>query len=326
MFVSILILLFIFGSTCAFQLQCHTPVATKLYAFASSIGKEEEESLPSSPYGIIFDMDGTLIQHSIDFANLRRRIYQTCDEDRIGKHLNLRDDFFVVAAQLSPEGQKKCKEIFIEIEQKSLDDMLLAYGGVELLKYLQDNDIKRAVLTRNREKNVYHMRDLYLREMKKSLEVEEEELFDTIVARDTKAHESATEPLKSKPDPAGILHICKVWGCDPKEVLMVGDNKNDDIMAANRAGCGSVLVTQEGGVVLDTCSGYSVGDTEEEILLRTPSLKVESLLELKNHLEENANKRSGEIDKKLGTTFKPQTALAHSTDTFSVEVPSISVK
>jgi len=272
---------------------------------------------------------GTLIQHSIDFADLRRRIYQTCDEDRIGKHLNLRDDFFVVAAQLSPEGQQKCKEIFNEIEQKSLDDMLLAYGGVELLKYLKDNDIKRAVLTRNREKNVYHMRDLYLSEMKKTFGVEEEEgmmLFDTIVARDTKAHESATEPLKSKPNPAGILHICKVWGCDPKDVIMVGDNENDDIMAANRAGCGgSVLVTQEGGEVLDTCSGYSVGDSEEEILLRTPSLKVESLLELKNHLEENANRKS-EIDKKMGRTYKPQPALAHSTDTFSVEVPSIGVK
>ena len=63
---SILIsLLFIFGSTCAFQLQCqtHTPVATKLYAFASSIGKEEEESLLSSPYGIIFDMDVSAVLH-----------------------------------------------------------------------------------------------------------------------------------------------------------------------------------------------------------------------------------------------------------------------
>ena len=242
--------------------------------------------------------------------------------------MNLRDNFFVVAAQLSPGGQKKCKDIFTEIEQKSLDDMLLAYGGVELLKYLKDNGIKRAVLTRNREKNVYHMRDLYLSEMKKTFGSEEEEdiLFDTIVARDTKSHESATEPLKSKPDPAGILHICKVWGCDPKETIMVGDNENDDIMAANRACCGgSVLVTQEGGEVLDTCSGYSVGDTEEEILLRTPSLKVESLLELKNHLEENANRRS-EIDKKMGRTYKPQPALAHSTDTFSVEVPSIGVK
>ena len=45
---------------------------------------------------------------------------------------------------------------------------------------------------------------------------------------------------------------------------MVGDNANDDITAANRAGCGgSVLLTQMGGAQLDTHCGFILGDTED---------------------------------------------------------------
>mmetsp|Transcript_11238 Transcript_11238/g.27621 ORF Transcript_11238/g.27621 Transcript_11238/m.27621 type:complete len:347 (+) Transcript_11238:128-1168(+) len=245
--------------------------------------------LPSSPKGVIFDMDGTLVQHVFDFADMRRRVYAVADKDSIGQDLE-RGCVLALADMLSCEGQEECKMIFDECERHALDNMQTMPGGVELVRFLRDNGLKRAVLTRNLEKNVPFMSDLYLEEMgSNSCEggsAAAEPLFQPIVARDSLSHPSDEEPLKSKPHPDGILHICSLWGCDPSEVIMVGDNANDDITAANRAGCGgAVLLTQPGGDSLDTHSGYEVGDSEAEIRERTPSLRVESLLELRTCLE-----------------------------------------
>jgi len=239
-------------------------------------------ALPPSPKGIIFDMDGTLIQHSIDFADMRRRVYSVADADSIGKDIE-RDCVLALAEGLSPEGQEECKIIFSDIEQRALDNMKLMNGGVELVQFLAENGLKRAVLTRNVETSVSFMKDLYLTEMNETgAGGDFGSVFHPIVARDTLSRPSDEKPLKSKPHPDGILHICNVWGFNPSEVIMVGDNANDDITAANRAGCGgSVLLTQPDGKELDTHSGYEVGESEEDIMERTPSLRVESLLELK---------------------------------------------
>ena len=32
-----------------------------------------------------------------------------------------------------------------------------------------------------------------------------------------------------KPHAAPLLHICKAWGTDPKEVLIIGDSHKDDV-------------------------------------------------------------------------------------------------
>ena len=60
-----ILLLFIVSAACAFQLQCHTPVATNLSA---SIEEEEKASLPSSPYGVIFDMDVSTVLHQFKLS------------------------------------------------------------------------------------------------------------------------------------------------------------------------------------------------------------------------------------------------------------------
>ncbi|KAL7544965.1 hypothetical protein ACHAWF_008337 [Thalassiosira exigua] len=227
-------------------------------------------------------MDGTLIRHAIDFAAMRRRIYAVVDEDSIGKDLP-RDCVLAIHSKLSPEGQRKCQVIFDDIEQRALDGMKVMPGGPNLVLFLLENGLNCAVLTRNLEKNVRPMEKMYLKEMDADFSIDE--LFHPIVARDTRLHPDV-EPLKAKPHPDGILHICQLWGCDPSEVIMVGDSANDDMTAANRAGCGgAVLLTQPGGEQLDTDSGYDVGSSDEDIVERTPSLRVESLLELKKCFE-----------------------------------------
>ena len=205
-----------------------------------------------------------------------------------------------LAEKLSPVGMAQCQVIFADIEQRALDEMRLMEGGVELVQFLRENGLKTAVLTRNLEKNVAFMRDMYRDDIIKSSkggdDSTDEPIFHPIVARDTRSHPSNEKPLQSKPHPDGILHICNVWGHDPAEVIMVGDSANDDMTAANRAGCGgAVLLTQSGGKQLDTDSGYEVGDSEEEILERTPSLRVESLMELKMCLEALLNECDGMV-------------------------------
>jgi phosphoglycolate phosphatase-like HAD superfamily hydrolase len=273
--------------------------------------------LPLNPKGIIFDMDGTLIQHSIDFADMRRRIYEVADADPIGRDLE-RDCVLALAKQLSAEGQEKANMIFADIEKRAVDDMTLMPGGVELLSFLKENNLECAVLTRNIEKNVQHMQQLYLNE----IEHIEGQLFDPLVARDTVVDYSG-EPLKSKPHPDGILYVCSVWGCNSSQVIMVGDSANDDMAAANRAGCGgAVLLTQPDGTSLDTDSGYQVGYSEEEVWERRPSLRVESLCELKTYLQVLLKDRR-ENDE---TENRNDVGFVYSTQGYSFDIPSIGAK
>ena len=85
--------------------------------------------------------------------------------------------------------------------------------------------------------------------------------------------------------------------------------------------------------MLDTHSGYHVGDTEEEIRLRTPSLSVESLMELKVHLEELLNEDVGDtmnmekMNMEKNKTYKPKPgSFVYTTATYSVVIPEIGVK
>ena len=281
------------------------------------ISNNGESPLPLNPKGVIFDMDGTLIQHSIDFAEMRRRIYEVADADPIGKDLE-RDCVLALAKKLSDEGQVKANEIFADIERRALEDMKLMSGGAELLSFLRENGLKRAVLTRNLEKNVEHMQQLYHNEMQQM----EESLFHPVVARDTVVDPIGKEPLKSKPNPDGILYVCSIWECQPADIIMVGDSANDDMAAANRAGCGgAVLLTQPDGSSLDTDSGYEVGDSEEEVLERTPSLCVESLVELKLYLQVllKDQRKNNELKENDG-------GFLYSTQSYTIDIPSIGAK
>lgn len=268
------------GSAVGFGLEKHaSPLIPELNNASRSISSVV---LPPSPIGVIFDMDGTLVKHSIDFADMWRRIYQVVDADPIGKNLE-RDCVLAMPQRLTNEGQRRCYEIFADIEQRAIKDMELQDGGAELVRFLIDSGLKTAVLTRNIERNVLHMKDLYKNEIK--IDDENEMIFVPIVARNTKGSPDDDEPLRQKPHPDGIFHICELWGCDPCQVIFVGDSANDDISAANRAGCGGAVLLRQDGGQLDTDSGYAVGDSELDVMDRTPSLCVESLSELKICIE-----------------------------------------
>jgi len=206
-------------------------------------------------------MDGTLIEPSIDFAQMRRSIYDIADTDPSGSKIS-RGCVLEVARSLSIDGQKRAKQVFDEIEAKAIRDMTLREGMGKFMHYLDERGIKRAILTRNVEANVEALQELlWLRDGVPP--------FYPAVNRNTL--DSQSNVIREKPHPDGILHICQVWGCDPKNVIMVGDTPQDDIACAHRAACGAsiLLKTQD-----DNSSGSPLSMDRKGIMERTPTATV----------------------------------------------------
>ena len=303
----------------------------RAYAATGLLCSPGPSGLPLSPAAVIFDMDGTLIDHSIDFASLRSRIWEVVDEDEVGRTFEERECVLEVAGKLSPGGQAKCKLIFDDIERKAVDEMSLAAGGPELMRYLSGRGIQRAVLTRNLERNVGVMAGMYSDAISAigGLEGGDGDVFNHVVARDTPSDPSdpASGPVRSKPHPDGIHHLCRLWDVDPSEVIFVGDNANDDIVAANTAGCGGSVLVTPGGVERDTHSGYALGERDEDIRLRTPSLRVESLRELMERMMTEDDRLGDDGDGGEDVARRAgDGAMVYEGGGFSVVVPSIGVK
>lgn len=225
--------------------------------------------------GVIFDMDGTLTKHCIDFHDLRKRIYDIADSDI--ELLNTpesmrRGDVLQLYQHFSEDGQMKAKAVFDDIETKAIRDMTLTEGVGDLCQYLDSFGIKRAVLTRNVLRSVNAMHG-------KIWEESGVTEFFPVVCRETLALDGVST-IKSKPSPDAIFHICNVWDCSPQDVIMIGDSDADDIVAASRAGCGGrILLTLDGHRTDTDCGGGGPNDDIER-LEREPSLVIQSLREL----------------------------------------------
>lgn len=226
-------------------------------------------TLPQPLVGVIFDMDGTLIRPCIDFSDMRRRIYEVASED--AGYLVNEGDVVTMVDKFSPLCMDKAQVIFADIEAKALRDMQVMPGMMELCRYLDDNHIKRAVLTRNVERSVDYLQETFMNDLAQ---------FSPQVARDTLDEEGNT--LLAKPCPDGIQYICRQWQCLPSQTIMVGDSDEDDVVAGNRAGCGATIHLTTGK---DNDSGRNAGEqslTEE----RQATLTIDALETLQGLLEE----------------------------------------
>ena len=222
-------------------------------------------------------MDGTLIEQNVDFAELRRRIDEVADADPIGKKLDDREDLAETMSNMSLDGQRKTRQIIGEILQIALERMAIQEGGPDLVAYLAQNGIRRAILTRNYEKIVFIMQRMYLDE-------NSEATFDLVIGRDT--HFNGNVPTAKEIRKAErILQICEIWGCSPSEVVMVGDSIKDDIVEGNRAGCGATVLLEPKGYQLNATYGTNAGNPME----RKPTVCIEALSELKLLLEDQMN-------------------------------------
>lgn len=168
--------------------------------------------MPDQPAirGIIFDLDGTLVDSALDFEAMRREM-----------GLAARSPLLESIDQLDEPRKSACHQILERHEWAGVECATLMPGVREFLTLLDARSVRQAVLTRNsRAVALATLERLNLR-------------FDPVLAR---------EDAPAKPDPTAIWQICQAWALDRQHVLMLGDF-HFDIEAGRRAGVRTVLYT-----------------------------------------------------------------------------------
>ena len=159
--------------------------------------------------GIIFDMDGTLVDSGLDFAAIRHDIGLS-DEQPILEGIE--------AIPGDPE-RKQATEILRQHEHIGATQATPFPGVTELLARLDQLEILTGVLTRNSR----HATEMTFNRLGWT--------FAAVLTR---------EDAPAKPDPTGVLAICNDWNLSPADVLFVGDYLFD-LQAGHNAGTRAAL-------------------------------------------------------------------------------------
>jgi HAD superfamily hydrolase (TIGR01509 family) len=161
---------------------------------------------------VVFDMDGTLIDSTYDWPEIRRRLGVTGS--------SIIDDLNGLA---EPERSMKWAELE-EIEGAATASARLHDGAPDLLELLAAKELRTALVTNNSEANTRKLLDRFgLR-------------FDVVLTRDSGLW---------KPSGAPISEAAARLGIDPRDCLGVGDS-HYDVLAAREAGLAAVCVVHDG--------------------------------------------------------------------------------
>ncbi len=163
---------------------------------------------------VIFDLDGTITQPYFDFDSIREQIGL---DREAGPLLELMD-------KMDPEQYETAERILNCHEKKAVTDSRLNSGARRTLNTLRESGIHIGILTRNRRTNAIAI------EKKHGLK------FDAIVGR---------EDGPVKPDAFGVLHLCRLFGVEPHESMVVGDYLFD-LQCAKAGGALAVLLKNHG--------------------------------------------------------------------------------
>lgn len=182
-------------------------------------------------HGIIFDMDGTLTKPNVDFATIEREI---------GAKVGFIIDY---AERSSPEERARAMEILERYEAQAAMESELNDGVHEMLEYLSQKQLKRALLTRNSRKSV----DTVLQKHKLH--------FEFIVSR---------EDTKPKPAPDPIFLLSERMNIHTDHLLMIGDYKYD-IMCGKAAGTKTALLRYQEYVLTEITPDFEINSIREVI-------------------------------------------------------------
>jgi HAD superfamily hydrolase (TIGR01509 family) len=160
--------------------------------------------------GIVFDMDGTLVDSQLDFDAMRREM-----------ELPAELPILEAVKSLPAKHAERCQAILHRHELEGAERATLLPGVAELLAELPARGIRTAIATRN-SRSITAITQSKLR-----LAV------DFALTRDD-------GPVK--PDPWAVLHACQRWQLSPAEVVVIGDYKFD-VECGRAAGCRTVLLT-----------------------------------------------------------------------------------
>jgi len=163
--------------------------------------------------GVIFDMDGTLTIPTIDFKAVRRE-------------LGVVEGVDLIEAQrgLDPGERARFWAVIERHELAACGNPTFQAGVRDALRRFEDAGVRLAVMTRNSRKSA----DAVLSRIGVR--------FDPILTREF-------EPVKPAPEPAH--HILRTWGVAAKEVLVVGDYR-DDLLCGRAAGCATCFFHNDG--------------------------------------------------------------------------------
>ncbi len=159
--------------------------------------------------GVIFDLDGTLVDSRLDFEVIRREMGLPAGVPILE----------AVAQTESAAERDRLQAILHRHELAGAEQATLFDGVPEFLQWLETKGLPRAVLTRNSRAST----DIVLARL--GLQ------FDRVLTR---------EDAPPKPDPAGLLLISQAWNIRPAELLFCGDYLFD-LEAGSRAGMVTAL-------------------------------------------------------------------------------------
>jgi HAD superfamily hydrolase (TIGR01509 family) len=164
--------------------------------------------------GVIFDLDGTLVDSRLDFDLMRREM-----------GIEGSQTLLEALAEMPAARARRCWEILLEHERRGAEVATPLPGVPQFVESLRERGLACGVVTRNsREPTLALLARLGL-------------VFDPVLGRDE---------APPKPDPAALLHIAAAWGFAPRECVMIGDFRYD-VEAARRAGMRAILFNGAGG-------------------------------------------------------------------------------
>jgi HAD superfamily hydrolase (TIGR01509 family) len=185
--------------------------------------------------GMIFDLDGTLVDSGLDFPLMRREMGLP-----EGTHI------LEGLAEIPPGARlDECLRILDRHEQEAAERATLMPGAGELLAALTARNIPQAVLTRNSRTGTSRV----LNRLGLS--------FPCVLTR---------EDAPPKPDPAGLLKICSIWQTRVAEVIFMGDYLHD-INCGRNAGMRTILYAPKGAPHYSLLADFCVSSFAEAACL-----------------------------------------------------------
>jgi HAD superfamily hydrolase (TIGR01509 family) len=181
--------------------------------------------------GVIFDLDGTLVDSGLDFPLMRREM-----------GLPAAMPILEGLAEIPPGDRlDECLRILDRHEREAAERATLMPGAGELLAALTAKDVRQAVLTRNSRMCTSRV----LARLGVSI--------PCVLTR---------EDGPPKPDPAGLLKICSIWEAHVAEVIFMGDYLHD-INCGRNAGMRTILFAPNGAPHYSLLADFCVSSFAE---------------------------------------------------------------
>ncbi len=159
---------------------------------------------------VIFDLDGTITQPYFDFDAIRQEIGLGRDSGPLLESME----------KMTARQRVEAERILRYHEEMAVKESQLNPGAEQTLSALRAAGIHIGILTRNERDNAFAIA------RKHNLQ------FDAVIGR---------EDGPVKPDAFGVLQLCRQFGVEPRETLLVGDYLFD-LLSAKAAGAVAVLL------------------------------------------------------------------------------------